>query len=93
MPPLNEAEAKILLKQIPEWSLNSTATALERSYIFKNFVAALDFINRIGAVAETEGHHPDLHLTNYRQVRVVLTTHAIKGLSQNDFIVAAKIDA
>ncbi len=63
-----------------------------KEFIFKNFMQAVDFINRIADVAEYENHHPDILLYNYRYVRVELMTHAIKGLSRNDFIVAAKID-
>jgi len=82
-----------LLTQIPKWQLDESALAIERKYSFKNFVEAIAFINRVGVLAEEEQHHPDLHLTGYRKVKVVLTTHAIGGLSDNDFIVAAKIDS
>ena len=58
----------------------------------QNFVAAMEFLNLVGDLAEREGHHPDLHLTGYRNVTIELTTHAIAGLSENDFILAAKID-
>jgi 4a-hydroxytetrahydrobiopterin dehydratase len=54
---------------------------------------AMDFLNRIAQVAETEGHHPDLHLTNWNRVRVELWTHALDGLTENDFILAMKVDA
>ena len=53
----------------------------------------MDFLNALSAVAEAEGHHPDVHLTNYRDVRVEVTTHAIGGLSLHDFVLAAKLDA
>jgi len=59
---------------------------------FLNFSAAFDFMNRIAEVAEADDHHPDLHLTGYRKLRIELATHAIGGLSENDFILAAKID-
>lgn len=58
----------------------------------KNFVSAIDFFNAVKEVAEAENHHPDLHLTNYREVQVVLSTHAIKALSILDMVMAAKID-
>ena len=58
----------------------------------KDFVSAVDFIGRIKKVAERDGHHPDLHLVRYRRMSVVLYTHAIGGLSENDFILAAKIE-
>ena len=82
-----------LLTQVPTWQLDEAALSIERQWSFKNFVEAIDFINRVGTLAEVEQHHPDLHLTSYRKVKVVLTTHAIGGLSENDFIVAAKIDS
>ncbi len=75
------------------WQLDEMGKSISKDWNTKNFVKALDFCNRIGALAEAEGHHPDLHLTGYRHVRVVITTHAIRGLSINDFILAAKIDA
>ena len=58
----------------------------------KDFKAAVAFVNSIASVAEAEGHHPDLHLTGYRKLRVDLATHAVGGLTENDFILAAKID-
>ena len=82
-----------LLAQVPKWELDESGLAIERKWSFKNFVEAIAFINRVGVLAEEEQHHPDLHLTGYRKVKVVLTTHAIGGLSDNDFIVAAKIDS
>jgi 4a-hydroxytetrahydrobiopterin dehydratase len=66
---------------------------IEKDYKFKNFQEALDFVAKVGQIAEEEGHHPDIFLHNYNKVRLTLTTHAIKGLSENDFIVASKIDA
>ncbi|MFO0982723.1 MAG: 4a-hydroxytetrahydrobiopterin dehydratase [Planctomycetota bacterium] len=80
------------LRSLPGWQLAEDGTAIERHYEMTNFVAALAFLNDVGGLAEAEGHHPDLHLTGYRHVRLVLATHAIGGLSENDFILAAKID-
>ncbi len=91
VPPLNKTEAEVLLRQIPGWTLSGDATSLLRTYTFKDFAEALVFVNHIGAVAESEGHHPDISF-GWGRVQVVLTTHAIDGLSENDFIVAAKID-
>lgn len=65
---------------------------IEKDYKFKNFQEALDFIAKIGQIAESEGHHPDIFLHNYRFVKLTLYTHAIGGLSENDFIIASKID-
>ena len=58
----------------------------------KDFVCAIEFVNAIARVAEGEGHHPDIHLTGYRKLRIDLNTHALGGITDNDFIVAAKID-
>ncbi len=93
VPPLTREEAEALLTEVPGWVLDAEAKHLARDYKFKNFAEALAFVNRVGAIAESEGHHPDIHLTNWNRVRIDLWTHAIGGLSQNDFIVAAKIDA
>jgi 4a-hydroxytetrahydrobiopterin dehydratase len=93
MPPLARDEAEILLRQIPEWQLSEDATSIHRDYLCKDFKDALAFINRVGEIAESEGHHPDIRLTDYKNVRIDFSTHAISGLSSNDFIVAAKIDA
>ena len=89
--PLNYVEAEVLLKQIPGWAVSDDAKWLSRAFKFKDFAEALAFVNKIGAIAESEGHHPDLELA-WGRVGVKLTTHAIKGLSENDFIVAAKIN-
>jgi 4a-hydroxytetrahydrobiopterin dehydratase len=66
---------------------------IEKDYKFKNFQEALDFVSKVGQIAEEEGHHPDIFLHNWNKVKLILTTHAIGGLSENDFILASKIDA
>ena len=66
---------------------------MSRELTAKNFGAAMEFLNAIAVLAEDEGHHPDLHLTGYRNVRIELSTHAIGGLSMPDLVLAAKIDA
>ena len=66
---------------------------LRRTFTAKNFQAALDFINLAGAAAEKRGHHPDFHLTSYRNVTVVIYTHSLKGLTENDFLLATDINA
>ena len=88
--PLTHEEIEELMPDVTGWRLEDKK--IRREFIYKNFVQAVDFINRIADVAEYEGHHPDLLLHDYNRVRVELTTHAIKGLSRNDFIVAAKIN-
>ncbi len=93
VPVIPADEAANLLQVIPKWSLSHDAKSISRSIQCRNFVDAVQHINRIAELAEAEQHHPDLHLTGYRKLRVELTTHAIGGLSENDFIVAAKTDA
>ncbi len=90
--PLSAAEAREFLKEIGEWVLTPDATSIEREFVCKDFVDAVLFITDIAHVAEEEGHHPDINLHDYHLVTVTLSTHAIKGLSENDFILAAKID-
>jgi 4a-hydroxytetrahydrobiopterin dehydratase len=77
---------------VPQWQLTADGRAIRREWRVKDFAAALDFFNRVGQIAEAQDHHPDLHLTGYRQVAIELSTHAAKGLTENDFILAAKID-
>ena len=77
---------------LDDWTINETGTAIGRTINTGDFRTALDRIASIGELAEREQHHPDLHLTGYRHLAIELTTHAIGGLSDNDFIVAAKID-
>jgi 4a-hydroxytetrahydrobiopterin dehydratase len=80
------------LPAVPEWKLTDDGKMIRRKYKFKDFVSAMAFLQKVGNLAEEEQHHPDLHLTGYKNATVELTTHAIGGLSANDFIVAAKID-
>lgn len=80
------------LKQLPGWSLDKeSGKKIKKTYQFKNFVQAMKFINHMADIAEEEGHHPDFWV-HYNIVDVSLWTHAIDGLSENDFILAAKID-
>jgi len=88
-PPLSQEEARDLLREIPEWTLKENA--IERTFQFKDFKEAIDFVNEVAETADKEDHHPDIHIY-YNKVRIELTTHKIKGLSKNDFILAAKID-
>lgn len=82
---------KTLMKQLPgEWKLKGSRQ-LEKNFQFEDFKQALDFTNRVGAVAEEQGHHPDILLT-YGEVRIQLSTHSAGGLTENDFILAAKIN-
>lgn len=81
------------LAALHDWQLNEAGTLISRQWKLKNFVQAMKLVNVAAELAEQEQHHPDLHVTGYRQVRIELTTHAVGGLSENDFILAAKIDA
>ena len=90
---LSQTEAKKYLQQLGDhWQMDKSGKVITRDYVMKNFLAAVQFINKIAEVAESENHHPDLHLTGYRKLRIELSTHALGGLSENDFIVAAKIN-
>jgi 4a-hydroxytetrahydrobiopterin dehydratase len=80
------------LSQVEGWSLTADQKRIRRDWKFKNFVEALDFLNKVGAIAESEAHHPDLHLESYRHVWIEIWTHAVGGLTENDFILAAKIN-
>jgi 4a-hydroxytetrahydrobiopterin dehydratase len=90
--PYTGAEAREYLSQLsPEWKLNPGATELEREYRFKDFYRTMSFVNAIAHIANVEDHHPDLRI-GYGYCCIRYTTHAIKGLSENDFICAARID-
>ena len=88
-PPLEEKKVNELLKEVPSWTLKESH--LYKKFKFMDFVEAMKFINSIAEIAESEGHHPDF-CVHYNKVEVELWTHAINGLSENDFILAAKID-
>jgi 4a-hydroxytetrahydrobiopterin dehydratase len=92
VPPLNSDHVGRFLAAVPQWKLTADGQRIRREWRVKNFLTALDFFNRVGRLAEEEGHHPDLHLVGYRNVSIEIWTHAINGLSENDFILAAKID-
>lgn len=86
------AEAQDQLERLPGWSLTHDGKRIRKDWEMGNFVQGLDFLNRVGEIAESDGHHPDLHLEGYKNVWIEIWTHAIGGLSENDFILAAKID-
>ena len=87
--PLPRSEAEGLLREIPQWSMGERTIA--REFRFRDFRQAMDFVNRVAAIANEQDHHPDVFIS-YNKVQLTLTTHKIGGLSPNDFIVAAKID-
>ena len=93
-PLVTEAELQVLKPQVPDWTLveRGGLHQLERIFTTRDFSEALSFTNRIGALAEAEGHHPAI-LTEWGRVTVTLWTHKIHGLHRNDFIMAAKIDS
>ena len=89
--PLPPSAAQRLLEDVKDWELVD-GTAIRKTVKCKDFLDAVRLIERIAPIAEVEDHHPDLHLTGYRKLTIELSTHAIGGLSENDFILAAKID-
>jgi 4a-hydroxytetrahydrobiopterin dehydratase len=93
VPKLDEAEVVALLANLPGWGKSEGGLRIRREWRARDFLTAMGFFNRIADLAEAEGHHPDLHLVGYRNVAIEVWTHAIGGLSENDFILAAKIDA
>jgi 4a-hydroxytetrahydrobiopterin dehydratase len=90
VPSLKGKELESLHQQVPQWKLISEHH-ITRSFTFPDFKQALDFVNRVGAVAEAQGHHPDILLA-WGKVEVTLWTHKVDGLTESDFIMAAKID-
>jgi 4a-hydroxytetrahydrobiopterin dehydratase len=74
------------------WTVTPEGQRIRKDWIVKNFMAGMRFFNEVAEIAESEGHHPDLHIVGYRNVSIEIWTHAIGGLSENDFILAAKID-
>ncbi|MEI7709427.1 MAG: 4a-hydroxytetrahydrobiopterin dehydratase [bacterium] len=89
---MNKADAQDYLDETPGWTMDVDAKMISKEFKFQDFIGAINFVERVADVAEMEGHHPDIHI-HYNKVLLELTTHAIGGLSENDFIVAAKIDA
>ncbi|HEY7388539.1 MAG TPA: 4a-hydroxytetrahydrobiopterin dehydratase [Bryobacteraceae bacterium] len=90
VPPLRGAELEKFRSQVSGWQVVNEHH-LAKTFQFPDFVKALDFVNRVGAIAEEEGHHPDVHLS-WGKVGVETWTHKIDGLTESDFILAAKID-
>lgn len=89
--PLGAARITEMMPHVPGWVARDDKK-IERAFTFQDFAGALAFVNKVGVLAEEEGHHPDIHLTGWKHVALELTTHAIGGLSENDFIMAAKIN-
>lgn len=92
IPPLTAEQIAELAPAVPAWRVTDDGKRLRREWRVRDFVTALDFFHRVGELAEAENHHPDLHLVGYRNVTIEIWTHAVGGLTENDFILAAKID-
>lgn len=91
IPALNKDEVKALMPQIPEWKVSEDGKSISRNFSFKDFYHTMAFVNALAFVANQENHHPDLEV-GYNYCRIKFFTHAVNGLTQNDFICAAKID-
>jgi len=90
-PPLVHSESNELLSHVNQWRMMENRY-IEKTIHMKNFAEAIEFVNDVAKIAEKEGHHPDMCVFDYNKVKITLSTHAIKGLSENDFILATKID-
>ena len=89
--PLNETEYGVLMAQLSsDWQTDGKQ--ISKDFTFNNFDDAMNFVNKVAEVAKQEDHHPDINLHNYKKVLITLSTHAINGLYENDFIIAAKIE-
>lgn len=91
-PKYTTAEAKAQLKNLSGWQITHDDERIRKNWTVKDFLAGLEFFQEVAKLAEAENHHPDLHLEGYRNVWIEIWTHSIGGLSENDFILAAKID-
>jgi 4a-hydroxytetrahydrobiopterin dehydratase len=92
IPPLTPDEASQLLKQTEGWDLIESSTKIRRTFTFKNFLSAQAFAVKVGTLSESENHHPDIYLA-WGEVCVKIWTHKIDGLTESDFVLAAKFDA
>lgn len=90
--PCSLGDSKRQLEKLDGWYLTHEGQRIRKDWTVKNFMAGMRFFNQVAEIAEADGHHPDLHLAGYRNLSIELWTHAIGGLSENDFILAAKID-
>ncbi|KAF3785622.1 putative pterin-4-alpha-carbinolamine dehydratase [Nymphaea thermarum] len=92
---MTEESASELIKKVPGWNLQNESGVLKlhKSWTVKTFIKGLEFFQMVANVAEAEGHHPDLHLVGWNNVKIDIWTHSVGGLTENDFILAAKIDA
>lgn len=91
-PPLGLEQATELLREIPQWNLNASSTSISREFRFKDFHQTMAFVNAVAEIAHQTDHHPDLEV-GYNRCKVTFSTHSIGGLSDNDFICAARINS
>ncbi len=90
--PMNSHEIEKCLIHTPKWQVDPSQQQLNRTYSFENYQQTIDFVNRVAAIAEAQDHHPNMKVT-YNRCEVSYSTHTVKGVTENDFICAAKIDA
>lgn len=88
----DKSQAKSFLEKVEDWELADQNKSIVKTLSFENFMQVIEFVNKVAEIAEDEDHHPDLLIHDYKKLKISLTTHAIGGLSENDFIMAAKID-
>lgn len=89
--PISLEEANKYLKQTPSWQMKDNLE-INREFAFKDFKSTINFVNQVAELAEEEGHHPDIYVHNWNKLKISLSTHAVGGLTENDFIMAAKIE-
>jgi 4a-hydroxytetrahydrobiopterin dehydratase len=92
MPALDHEYVQKYAKEVPTWTVAQDEKSIKKEFEFKDFVEAMKFVNAVADIANVENHHPDIYIF-YNKVRLELSTHAVNGLFENDFILAAKIDA
>ncbi|HSW90215.1 MAG TPA: 4a-hydroxytetrahydrobiopterin dehydratase [Patescibacteria group bacterium] len=90
--PLTRSEFSVYLPQVTNWEFLESDKKISKEFLFKDFMQAIDFINNVAKIAQSEGHHPDINLHDFKKVTITLWTHAIGGLSINDFVLAVKTD-
>ena len=91
MPPMTLPRAEEYLAEVDHWTLAPNGRLISKTLRFKDFASTMAFVNKVAALAEGENHHPDLHIS-YAKLTIELTTYAVGGLSENDFILASKVD-
>ncbi len=92
MKPFTKEEVEDYLLEVQGWTLDEKAQKISKEYKFQDFIGAINFVNLIADISEEEGHHPDISVHDYNKVKITLWTHNAEGLTENDFILAAKID-